>query len=59
MAVPPTSAKVRLPNPLMAPDAVMSAPVILSPVDKVKLLDPPVIAAMVISAESADALVST
>ena len=59
VAVPPTSAKVKLPNPLMAPLAVMSAPLMLSPVDKVKLFEPPVIAATVISAPLSVALVST
>ena len=49
VAVPPTSAKVKLPNPLIAPDAVMSAPLILSPVESVKLFEPPVMAAIVIS----------
>jgi len=59
VAVPPTSAKVKSPKPLMAPDAVMSAPVILSPVESVRLLDPPVMAATVMSAASELALVST
>ena len=36
VAVPPTSAKVRLPKPLIAPLAVTSAPAILSPVERVK-----------------------
>ena len=58
VAVPPTSAKVKLPNPLIAPLAVMSAPLTLSPVDSVKLLDPPVIAATVISPALELALVS-
>ena len=58
VAVPPTSAKVRLPNPLMAPDAVTSAPAILLPVESVRLLEPPVIAAMVMSATFEVALVS-
>ena len=59
VAVPPTSAKVRLPKLLIAPLAVMSAPATLSPVDKVKLFEPPVIAATVMSAPLSVALVST
>ena len=59
VAVPPTSAKVKLPKPLIAPLAVISAPATLSPVDKVRLFEPPVIAATVISAALPVALVST
>ena len=43
----------------MAPLAVMSAPLMLSPVDKVKLFEPPVIAATVISPALELAFVST
>ena len=47
VAVPPTSAKVKLPNPLIAPDAVMSAFAILFSVESVKVFEPPVTAPMV------------
>ena len=50
VAVPPTSLKVRVVTPLIFPDAVMSDPVTLSSVVNVKVLEPPVMAAIVMSA---------
>ena len=50
VAVPPTLASVKVVTPLMAPDAVMSAPAILFSVVNVKVLEPPVTAAIVMSA---------
>ena len=41
---------VKVVTPLIAPDAVTSDPVILFSVDNVKVLEPPVIAAIVMSA---------
>ena len=51
VAVPPTSASVKLPKPLIATLESISVPETLSPVDNVRLLEPPVIAPLkVISA---------
>ncbi len=50
VAVPPTLASVNVVTPLIFPDAVTSAPVILFSVVKVKVLEPPVTAPRVISA---------
>ena len=50
VAVPPTSAKVKVVTPLIAPLAVISDPVTLFSVVKVKVLEPPVTAAIVMSA---------
>ena len=50
VAVPPTSASVKVVTPLIFPDAVTSDPVILFSVVNVKALLPPVMAAIVISA---------
>ena len=58
VAVPPTLAKVKVVTPLIAPDAVMSAPAILFSVVKVKVLLPPVTAPSVRSAALELALVS-
>jgi hypothetical protein len=57
-AVPPTSAKVKLPNPLIAPLTSISAALILLPVESVKLLEPPVMAPTAISPVVLPALVS-
>ena len=60
VAVPPTSARVRLPKPAMAPLAVISAPAILLPVESVRLLELPAksMAAIVMSPAFELALVS-
>ena len=50
--------RVKLPNPLIAPDAVMSEFATLSPVVKVRLFEPPVTAPMVRSPVVLGALVS-
>ena len=50
VAVPPMLASVNVVTPLIFPDAVISDPVILFSVVNVKALDPPVIAASVMSA---------
>ena len=50
VAVPPTLLKVRVVTPLIFPDAVMLDPVTLFSVVKVKVLEPPVMAAIVMSA---------
>ena len=47
VAVPPTLAKVKVVTPLIAPLAVMSDPVTLFSVVKVKVLEPPVTAPIV------------
>ena len=57
VAVPPTSAKVKVVTPLIAPDAVMSA-LATVPVDSVNALLPPVTAAIVMSPSVLVALVS-
>ena len=49
VAVPPTSLKVRVVTPLIAPLAVISEFATLSPVESVSELEPPVTAAMVMS----------
>ena len=48
VAVPPTLASVKVVTPLIAPDAVMSDPVTLFSVVKVKVLEPPVTALVVL-----------
>ena len=58
VAVPPTLASVKVVTPLMAPDAVMSALAILFSVVRVKVFEPPVTAAMVMSPVVLVALVS-
>ena len=58
VAVPPTLAKVKVVTPAIAPDAVMSALAILFSVVKVKVLLPPVTAAIVMSPSPSVALVS-
>ena len=58
VAVPPTLASVYVVTPLMFPDAVMSALATLFSVVNVKVLLPPVTAAMVISPAVSVALVS-
>ena len=50
VAVPPTLASVKVVTPVMAPDAVTSDPVTLFSVVNVRVLEPPVIAAIVMSA---------
>ena len=50
VAVPPTLFNVSALTLLIAPDAVISAPVILSSVDSVRFCEPPVTAPIVISA---------
>ena len=50
VAVPPTLAKVKVVTPLIAPLAVISDPVTLFSVVRVKVLEPPVTAAIVMSA---------
>ena len=50
VAVPPTLFNVSAPTLLIAPDAVISAPVILSSVDNVRFCEPPVTAPIVMSA---------
>ena len=50
VAVPPTLARVNVVTPVIFPDAVMSDPVILFSVVRVKVLEPPVTAAIVMSA---------
>ncbi len=50
VAVPPTLLKVKVVTPLIAPLAVMSDPVTLFSVVKVSVLEPPVTAAIVMSA---------
>ena len=49
VAVPPTSAKVKVVTPLIAPLAVMSVFATLSPVESVNELEPPVTAPIVMS----------
>ena len=58
VAVPPTLAKVNVVTPLIAPDAVMSALATLFSVVNVKVLLPPVTAAIVMSPSVLVALVS-
>ena len=50
VAVPPTLASVKVVTPLIFPDAVTSDPVTLFSVVNVKVFEPPVTAAMVMSA---------
>ena len=49
VAVPPTSAKVKVVTPLIAPLALMSVFATLSPVESVNELEPPVTAPIVMS----------
>ena len=49
VAVPPTSAKVKVVTPLIAPLALMSVFATLSPVESVSELEPPVTAPIVMS----------
>ena len=58
VVVPPTFCSVKVVTPAIAPLAVISAPAILFSVVKVKVLLPPVTAAMVMSAALELALVS-
>ena len=59
VAVPPTLARVKVVTPLIVPDAVMSALATLFSVVRVKVLLPPVTAAIVMSPVPFVALVST